>query len=128
MNILVYILSDFSKKKSQKRVFGSFLKANFIAQGECGPPLWGYRLPPPPHSFDTLPPPPLTGSSAGVMCMFEPPLTGEQRVVRHMVPTKLGLAIIDGFRCIDEEIVHPTIRSGIEREVARIAMGVSSLL
>eukprot|EP00667_Euglena_gracilis_P001808 EG_transcript_1807 len=48
---------------------------------------------------------------------------GEQRVVRHMVPTKLGLAIIDGFRCIDEEIVHPTIRSGIEREVARIAMG-----
>ena len=46
----------------------------------------------------------------------------QQRVTRQMVPTKLGVSLIHGFRCIDEEIVHPTIRSSMEREVLSLTL------
>ena len=34
-----------------------------------------------------------------------------------MVPTPLGLCLIEGFRKVDEELVLPSIRSMMEQEV-----------
>lgn len=45
---------------------------------------------------------------------------------RHMVPTKLGLALIRGLRRCDPSLIEPNLRCGMEKQVASIAAGEQS--
>lgn len=51
----------------------------------------------------------------------------EQPTSRHMVPTGLGLALIEGYKRIDKELCEPGVRSFMETQVASIADGSCSL-
>jgi DNA topoisomerase IA len=42
---------------------------------------------------------------------------------RHLKPTELGLALIQGFRAVDEGLVKPEIRAAMEYQVSLIAKG-----
>ena len=44
---------------------------------------------------------------------------------RTMVPTTLGLLLVQGYKRIDRELVEPAVRSYVERQIDEIAKGVS---
>ena len=44
---------------------------------------------------------------------------------RRLVPTKLGLVLVQGYHLIDSGLVLPKIRSGIEDQCSRIAKGLA---
>ncbi|RWS14707.1 DNA topoisomerase 3-beta-1-like protein [Dinothrombium tinctorium] len=45
---------------------------------------------------------------------------------RKLVPTKLGIVLIHGYRLIDEELVLPTTRANIESKLNRISQGLET--
>jgi len=51
----------------------------------------------------------------------------EQPTSRHMVPTGLGLALIEGYKRIDKSLCEPEVRAYMEQQVGAIADGSSSL-
>ncbi|CAE8677976.1 unnamed protein product, partial [Polarella glacialis] len=51
----------------------------------------------------------------------------QQPTSRHVVPTGLGLALIGSYDLIDRELCEPEVRAFMERQVAQIADGSSSL-
>ncbi|XP_055342263.1 uncharacterized protein LOC129590861 [Paramacrobiotus metropolitanus] len=42
---------------------------------------------------------------------------------RKIIPTPMGLALIQGYRALDEDLVKPQMRSTIERDLSLIAQG-----
>ena len=42
---------------------------------------------------------------------------------RHMVPTGLGIVLVQGYKLIDKDLVLPTVRSYIEKQIDDIAKG-----
>lgn len=44
---------------------------------------------------------------------------------RKLVPTDLGIALVSGYKAVDESLVSPDLRSGIEKSCADIASGRS---
>jgi len=51
---------------------------------------------------------------------------GEKPVSRHMVPTGLGLAILDMFHRLVPDMCEPKVRGFMEKQVAQIAEGTNS--
>ncbi|CAD7922143.1 unnamed protein product [Amoebophrya sp. A25] len=51
---------------------------------------------------------------------------GERPTSRHMVPTGLGLAILDMLERIVPDVVEPKVRSFMEKQCAQISNGVAS--
>lgn len=43
---------------------------------------------------------------------------------RKLEPTKLGLALFDGYQAVDEDLVSPKLRSRIEKSCSEIAQGL----
>merc|ERR1719453_246408 len=50
----------------------------------------------------------------------------EEVTSRHMVPTSLGLALIEGYNRIDRSLCEPSVRAFMEQQVAQIADGSAS--
>eukprot|EP01130_Rhizamoeba_saxonica_P013804 TRINITY_DN5929_c0_g1_i1.p1 TRINITY_DN5929_c0_g1~~TRINITY_DN5929_c0_g1_i1.p1 ORF type:complete len:835 (+),score=135.02 TRINITY_DN5929_c0_g1_i1:53-2506(+) len=44
---------------------------------------------------------------------------------RHLIPTKLGIALVHGYQRIDPELVLPRVRAAIEEYISYIAIGSS---
>eukprot|EP00746_Dinoflagellata_sp_MGD_P159613 gnl/MRDRNA2_/MRDRNA2_86731_c0_seq5.p1 gnl/MRDRNA2_/MRDRNA2_86731_c0~~gnl/MRDRNA2_/MRDRNA2_86731_c0_seq5.p1 ORF type:complete len:237 (+),score=52.38 gnl/MRDRNA2_/MRDRNA2_86731_c0_seq5:41-712(+) len=51
----------------------------------------------------------------------------EEITSRHMVPTGLGLALIEAYRRVDNELCEPSVRAFMEKQVSQIADGSSTM-
>jgi DNA topoisomerase-3 len=45
---------------------------------------------------------------------------------RRLLPSKLGLVLVQGYHLIDSDLVLPKVRSDIEDECGRIAKGLTN--
>lgn len=45
---------------------------------------------------------------------------------RKLIPTSLGIALVSGYKAVDESLVSPDLRSSIEKSCADIALGKSN--